>query len=52
MRLSKELVEQFQALHFKKYGESIDYQTAELQLNELAELVRITAPISEDKQSA
>jgi hypothetical protein len=52
MRLSTGLVEQFQTLHLKKYGESIDYAVAELQLKELAELVRMTTPKQEVKQSA
>ena len=42
MPLSRQLVEQFQKLHILKFGESIDYETAELELKNLAELVRIT----------
>ena len=43
MPLTKQLVESFQAMHLKKYSESISYEVAELQLKELAELVRITS---------
>ena len=43
MRLSKELVERFQALHLKKWGTSISYDVAEIHLKELAELVRIVS---------
>ena len=48
MFLSEELVEKFRALHLEKYGEEISYNAAELQLKELADLVRITSKI-EDK---
>ncbi len=43
MALTKQLVENFQALHLEKYGESIAYEIAEIQLKELADLVRITS---------
>lgn len=42
MSLSKELVERFQAIYVKKYGEVIGYSEAEAHLKELAELVRLT----------
>jgi hypothetical protein len=43
MRLSKALVEKFQALHLKKWGIPISYNAAEADLKELAELVRIVS---------
>lgn len=43
MSLSKELVKEFQAIYVKKYCEVIEYNKAESQLKELAELVRLTA---------
>ena len=43
MTLSKELVEQFRALHLAQFGEAISYATAEREFRELIELVRITA---------
>jgi hypothetical protein len=42
MLLSEELVRKFQTLHLEKFNIKIEYATAELQLKELAELVRIT----------
>jgi len=42
MTLSRKLVETFRALHRNKYGEDISYHVAELQLEELADLVRLT----------
>lgn len=50
--MSKDLIERFQTLYKKKYGESIAYAVAELQLKELAELVRMVAPKQEIKQNA
>jgi hypothetical protein len=50
--VSRELIERFQTLYQKKYGESIAYVVAELQLKELAELVRTIAPKQEIKQNA
>ena len=44
MTLSSKLVTRFQALHLEKYGEAISYNLAEQQLQELANLVRLTAP--------
>lgn len=44
MSLSKELIEQFQALYLAKFGEEISSAAAEQELKELAELVRITSP--------
>lgn len=44
MRLSYTLVEQFRILYQVKYGVSIDYETAEHQLKELAKLVRTVTP--------
>ena len=52
MPLTKQLVESFQAMHLKKYNEAISYGFAELQLKELAELVRITSTEQEAKQNA
>ena len=49
MALSKALVEQFKALHLARYGEQISDEDAYIQLKELAELVRITAPVKENK---
>ena len=51
MAPSKTLIEQFQALHLAKYAEQIDYAVAEIQLKELAELVRITTPRKESKDA-
>lgn len=45
MRLSLKLVTEFQELHLKIFGESIAPEAAELELLNLAELVRITQPI-------
>jgi len=52
MQLSQLLVERFRVLHREKYGTEISYEAAELQLKEIAELVRITASKQEVKQSA
>lgn len=41
MQLSKDLVERFQTLHLIKFGVEISYDSAEQQLKELAELVRL-----------
>ena len=43
MLLSKKLIVQFQALHLEKFGDMISHATAELQLKELAELIRLTS---------
>jgi hypothetical protein len=51
MALSKALVEQFKALHLARYDEHISDEDAEVQLKELAELVRITAPLKESKNA-
>lgn len=51
MALSKALIERFKALHLAKYGEQIDDAVAEIQLKELAELVRITTPREEIKNA-
>ena len=51
MSLSKALVEQFKALHLARYGERISNEDAEIQLKELAELVRITAPVKENNNA-
>ena len=51
MSLSKELVERFQAIYLNKNGEVIGYTEAESQLKELAELVRLTAPESQEPQN-
>lgn len=48
MLLSKNLVEQFQALYLKRSGIEIDYNEAEYQLKNLAELVRLTSQMRED----
>lgn len=44
MALSKKLVKEFQELHLKKFGVEISSESAELELLQLAELVRLTAP--------
>ena len=49
MQLSKDLIERFQTVHLKKFGEEISYVFAEQQLKELAELVRLT--IREKKEN-
>ncbi|MFZ1360752.1 MAG: hypothetical protein WAS27_01840 [Candidatus Saccharimonadales bacterium] len=41
MALSKKLIEEFQCLYFATYQEEIEYDAAELELQELAVLVRI-----------
>ena len=51
MALSKALVEQFKALHLTRYGERISNEDAEIQLKELAELVRATTPEEERKNA-
>ena len=45
MRLRAALVKEFQELHFKKFGEVISPEVAELELLSLAELIRITQPM-------
>ncbi len=45
MTTNNKLVEKFQELHINKYGIKISYEVAEHQLNELAELVRLTAKV-------
>ena len=52
MRLNQELVKAFQELHRLKYGEAISYDTAELQLSELADLVRKTSSRKKIKRNA
>lgn len=47
MSLSKELVERFQATYITKYREAIGYSEAEMQLKQLAELVRLTSAVQE-----
>ena len=42
MSLTKDLVERFQAICINKYGVVIGYTTAESELKELADLVRLT----------
>lgn len=42
MQLSLDLTTEFQKLHFKTFGERISLETAELELLNLADLVRIT----------
>ncbi len=42
MQLSHELVAEFQKVHLRKYGEQIPYEVAESQLQQLADLIRIT----------
>lgn len=44
MQLSTALVTEFQKLHLKKFGESISLEAAEMELLNIAELVRITQP--------
>lgn len=49
MQLNKELVENFKELHLEKFGVVINYDIAESQLKELAELVRLTSKSLEAK---
>lgn len=42
MQLSLDLITEFQKLHLKTFGEPISLETAELELLNLADLVRIT----------
>ena len=49
MQLSHELVESFQRLHLDRYGESISYEVAESQLQQLADLIRMTAQTKDPK---
>ena len=51
MRLNQELVKKFQTLHREKYDEEISYDITELQLSELADLVRITTPKQGNQQN-
>ncbi len=43
MSLNKNLITKFQALYLEKFATEISYDIAELQLKELADLVRNTA---------
>ena len=43
MTLTKEVVEEFQALHIAKFGKPISYSDAEQELKDIAELVRIAS---------
>jgi len=43
MSLTKDLVESFQAIYVNKYGINIDYKDAEIELKELASIVRLTS---------
>lgn len=52
MSLSKDLVDCFQALYANKNGKVIGFHEAELQLRNLADLVRLTAPESERSHNA
>lgn len=52
MSLSKELVESFRALYATKNGKVIGFAEAEMQLKNLAELVRLTAPNSRGSHNA
>lgn len=52
MSPNNKLVKRFQALHLKKYGEGITYDLAEQQLQELADLVRLTAPPKKEESNA
>lgn len=52
MSLSKDLVELFQAVYVNKNGKVIGYSEAEVQLKELAELVRLTCPKDVEVQNA
>lgn len=52
MVLSKDLVERFQALYLQRNGVVIDYNEAEYQLKNLAELVRLTSQMQEDVRHA
>ena len=45
MTLNNKLIERFQELHINKYGIEISYEVAEHQINELAELVRLTSKV-------
>lgn len=46
MRLSLDLINEFQDLYLKAFGEQILIEKAELELLSLAELIRITKPIN------
>lgn len=47
--MNNRLVEQFQLLYFEKYGTKLTYEAAEVELTQLAELVRITSePIKDE----
>ena len=52
MALNRKLIERFQALHLEKFGEAISYNLAEQQLQELADLVRLTAPPKKEETNA
>jgi len=45
MRLSPALIAEFQELYLKTFGEPILPEAAELELLNLAEIVRITQPV-------
>ena len=44
MYFNRELIEKFRALHLSHFGVEISHDVAELQLKELAELIRISFP--------
>ena len=43
MSLSRELIEQFQQQYLEKFNAPINYETAEQELREIAQLVRIAS---------
>ena len=45
MTTNNQLIKRFQELHINKYGVEISYEAAKHQLNELAELVRLTSEL-------
>lgn len=51
MSLNNDLIERFQTLHLIKFGAEISYDSAEQQLKELAELVRLTTREKEEKDA-
>lgn len=52
MARNNKLVEAFRALHREKFGEVIPYEVAERQLQELANIVRLTAPVEKEETNA
>ena len=47
MRLSSDLITEFQRVYQEVFGESVSAEVAELELSSLAELIRNTQPLKD-----